>query len=425
LNDYEVILLLLASAVGLTALASRIRIPYPIVLTLGGAVMSAIKGLPAIGLDPQLVFTIFLPPLLFGGAYRTEWPSFRARFRAISTLAIGLVLATTAAVAALAHFYFGMSWATGFVLGAIVSPPDAVAAVAITQRLGVPKAIITILDGESLVNDASGLTAYRLAIAAVMTGVFSLKYAVFEFIYVVLTGILLGLAAGFIGVGLFRYLARMTRDDRTTLIAVTLLIPYAIYLPTERLHSSGVLATVTAGIFIGHHASSLFQKDQAEYGLAVWEAVEYFLNVLVFILIGLAIPRAVSGLSGYSPSTLALYAIALAATMIIVRMLWMYPGAYLPFLIPRIRRREYHPPLRGVTLIGWTGMRGVVSLAAALALPMTTSQGEHFPDRSLIIFLTATAIFSTLVVQGLTLPWVIRLLGVNKLNIPVDPRRPE
>ena len=422
MNSYDLTLLLFSIGIGLTILSKRINVPYPIVLIIGGAVLACIPKLPQVRLDPDLIFTIFLPPLLFAGAFRTEWPAFRARIRAISLLAFGLVLFTTVAVAWVAHHFFGMSWATGFVLGAIVSPPDAVAATAITHRLRVPKALITMIEGESLINDATGLTAYRCALVAVSTGDFNHFHAARSFAFVTVTGIVIGLSAGLLAVLAFRLFAKLSKDDPMTLIAVTLLLPYAIYLPCEHIQSSGVLATVTAGIVVGHNATRIFEMKQLMMGNHVWEMVEYLLNVVIFILIGLAMPEVVSGLSGYAPWTLVKFAVILAVAMTLVRIIWVFPAAYVPFLFPSVRKSEKLPPVSGVMILAWTGMRGVVSLAAAIAIPVSLANGTLFPDRKLIIFLTFTAILSTLVIQGLTLPWLIRLLGVDKLEIPVDPR---
>ncbi|HJZ56187.1 MAG TPA: Na+/H+ antiporter, partial [Gemmataceae bacterium] len=367
----------------------------------------------------------FLPPLLYAGAFRTPWPDFREQLRPILLLAVGLVLFTTVAVAAVAHYWIGLGWGPAFVLGAIVSPPDAVAAIAITHSVRVPKIITTILEGESLVNDASALVTLRVAVAATAAGAFSLIDAGTQFVLVSLGGIALGLAGGWLVVRLHNWLDRHDLADTKLTITITLLTPYAVYLPAEHLHLSGVLAAVSAGLWVGNRCERVFTPELYEEARAVWEWVEFLLNSLIFILIGLALRNVLGGLDdGHHPAELALYAAGISAAAILARLVWMFPGAYLPRLFDErvLGRPVEYPPPRNVFVVGWAGMRGVVSLAAALALPLTTADSKPFPARTLIQFLTFWVIFATLVGQGLTLPLVIRALGVSR---PAGEEEPE
>jgi monovalent cation/hydrogen antiporter len=410
----EIFVGLLLTVALLAMLARKVLIPYPILFVVGGLLLSWIPGLPKITLNPELVFLFCLPPLLFPAALFTSWRDFRANLRPISLLAIGLVLFTTVTVAYLAYYFMHLPLAAGFVLGAIISPPDAIAATAIAQRLKVPRRIVTILEGESLVNDATALVAYRFALGAVATGSFSLAHATGQFLIVGSGGILTGLAVGWLAQ---QFHKRM--DDAPIEITVSLLTPFVAYLFAERLHLSGVLAVVTAGLYLGRRMPELLTfKTRLQSG-PVWEIVEFLLNGAVFILIGLQLPEVLHVLSSHDISIHQLVwdALFISFAVILIRMLWVFPSAYLPrLLFKRIRQRDPYPSWRHVTIIGWTGMRGVVSLAAALAIPLSidgTSDGQSFPYRDLILFLTFIVILATLVVQGLSLPLLIRWLGVR------------
>ncbi|MBA4065209.1 MAG: Na+/H+ antiporter [Isosphaera sp.] len=415
-HPVELVVGLLVVAVALGVLANRVRVAYPILLVLGGLLVGLQPGAPPFTLDPQVVFLLFLPPLLYAGAFRTEWPEFRAQLRAITLLAVGLVLFTTAAVAAVAHYAVGMSWPTAFILGAIVSPPDAVAAMAVTQRLRVPKTVTTILEGESLVNDAAALVILRLAVAAVAVGTFSLAEAGTQFLIVSAGGIAVGFLGGVVAVRVLRWLDRTDLADTKTFITATLLVPFAVYLPAERLHVSGVLAAVTAGFWVGNRCEAVFRHESYEEARAVWEWVEFLLNSLVFILIGFELRDMLDTFAGqFTFPELLGHAAAVTGAVVVARLLWVFPGAYVPRWLDRavLGVPTPYPPWQWVAVVGWTGMRGVVSLAAALALPERTADGRPFPDRDLIQFLTFGVIFATLVGQGLTLPLVIRGLGVE------------
>ncbi|TME63490.1 MAG: Na+/H+ antiporter [Chloroflexi bacterium] len=406
---------LLVAVVALAIIAPRLHIPYPILLVLGGLLLGFVPGLPRFTLDPDVVFLLFLPLLLSSSAWQTSWRDFHANLRPISLLAFGMVLLTTIVVAVVVHVLIpGLPWAVAFVLGAIVSPTDAVAATAIAQRLGIPQRIVTILEGESLVNDATGLVAYRFAVAAVVTGVFSLGEASLQFVVVSVGGIALGLVAGWSLSYVHRWL-----DNPPLEITVTLVTPFAVYLLGEEvLHVSGVLATVTTGLYLTWRAPTFFSSGTRLQAEAVWAMLIFLLNGLVFILIGLQLPGILAILNTTiaqrSPILLVWYAALVSLTVILVRLVWVFPQALLPRLLSRrLREHDPYPGWRTVVLIGWTGMRGVVSLAAALALPEVTAEGAAFPERAFVIYLTFGVILATLVVQGLSLPLLIRGLGLH------------
>ena len=404
------LILLLISLAGFGLLAKRLQIAEPIVLVLGGLAVSLIPGLPPVELKPEYVFLLVLPPLLYAQAWFTSWKDFYDNIRAISMLAVGLVLFTTTAVAFVAHALVpSIPLAACFVLGAIVSPPDAVAASAIAQRLRLPKQMVTILEGESLVNDATGLIAYRFALAAVVSGGFSFGKASLSFLLVVVGGVLVGLATGWI----FARLLCWIRDDLIDIV-LSLVAPYVAYIAAERLHVSGVLATVTAGIWLGARSPELLTASARLTGTSFWNTFIFLLNGVVFMLIGLQLPEVVRNLQEHSRPTLISTAATLCGVVIITRMIWVFPSAYLPrWMSARIRQRDPYPPVRNVIVFGWCGMRGVVSLAAALAIPHTLENGAEFPGRDLILFFTFCVILATLVGQGLSLPWLIRKLNVS------------
>ena len=405
----ELVLVLLLAATGLAIAARRIGIPYPILLVLGGLALGFIPGLPPIQLEPSIVFLLFLPPILFGAGYFTSIRDFKANIRAIGLLSIGLVVTTTIVVGLVANLLVPtLGLPAAFALGAIVAPPDAVAATAIFQRLGVPRRVVTILEGESLVNDATALVALRVAVLAVSAGAPSLAEAGLTFLYVAIGGVVMGLLVGAVVAWLLRKV-----DDPVFSVVITFLAPVAAYLPAEQLGLSGVLATVAAGIYVGRRAARAMSSSVRVAGTAAWQVLLFLINGAVFILIGVQLPTVLAGLGGRPPLELLGLAAAISLTAIVVRILWVFPGTYVPrWLSHKIRTREPRPAARNVFLVSWAGMRGVVSLAAALALPLTTTSGAPFPERDLIIFLTFAVILATLVGQGLTLPLVIRGLRI-------------
>ena len=400
MGEIELVLGLLATVIVLTALSRRLGASTPIVMVLGGLLLSLIPSVPKLELPPDLVFFGFLPPLVFSGGFSTSIRDFKANLRPIILLAFGLVLFTAALVAVVARALVPeLGWAGAFALGGIVAPPDEIAAMAIFQRLGVPRRIVTILEGESLVNDATALVIYRFAVAAAAAGVFSLLDASLSFVLVLAGGVAVGMVVGY---ALDKLATRVA--DTATAVAITLIAPYAAYLPAETLGVSGVLATVVAGLWTRHalrHTSS----DSRVVGAAVWQIWLFILNGFVFFLLGLQLPAVVRNVA-LDGTTLATAA-AIVLVVVFGRFLWVFPVVWIQRQIfPILRRPDPTPPWRVVAVIGWSGLRGVVSLAAALALP------AGFPGRDLILFFTFTVILVTLVGQGLTLPAIIRALGL-------------
>jgi CPA1 family monovalent cation:H+ antiporter len=415
MHDVSIFLGLLTVMTLMAWLSQQLGLPYPTMMVLTGLAIAAVPGLPHVELEPELVMLVFLPPLLMSAAWYTSWPEFVANRRPIGLLAVGLVLATTFGVACIARFVApDMPWACAFALGAVVSPPDAIAATSITKRLGVPRRLVTILEGESLVNDATGLVAYRVAVVAAVTGAFSPWSALAQFFVAAGGGIVIGLAVGWL-------MTRITKRvcDPTLWTSVTLLLPYASYLPAEACGVSGVLATVATGLFLGHRAPIQVTPTLRLHAVAVWDVLVFILSGVTFVLIGLQLPGVVSGIRDESLQAVVLTSLAVSVAVIAIRLIWIFPSAYLPRLLnKRIRENDPLPPPSQLIVLGWAGMRGVVSLAAALALPLTTNSGQPFPYRDVIIFIVFVVILCTLVFQSLTLPWLIRFLGVN-----VDARR--
>ena len=408
--DSALLAALLAAGLVLLVASQVVRIPYPILLVLGGVGIGYVPGAPTVELAPNLVLIAVLPPLLYGAAFFTSLREFRANLRPITMLAVGLVLTTMLAVAAVAHAVVpGLAWPQAFVLGALVSPTDPTAATAIAQRLGLPRRLIALIEGESLVNDGTALVAYKFAVAAVVTGSFSFAKASGEFALNVVGGIAVGLVVGYA----IRQLRRRL-DNPPVEITVSLLSGFFGYLPAHALGVSGVLAAVTVGIYMGWHTPEVTNAQVRLQGQGVWEIVFLLLNGLLFALIGLQLPSIVDGLSGRSTGELVGYAALVSAVVIAARFVWIFPVAYGEWLIRgRFGSSGLAPSWGAKTVLAWSGMRGAVSLAAALALPLTTDAGGTFPDRDLIVFLTFNVILATLVVQGLTLPGLIRVLRLE------------
>ena len=404
LADGVVALGLLAAVAALLALAPAVRIPYPILLVLGGLLLGLLPGMPELELEPELVFFGVLPPLLYGAAFFTSLRDLRANVQPIGLLAIGLVVVTTLAVAVVAHAVVpGLTWASAFVLGAIVSPTDPLAATSIARRLGVPRRLVAIVEGESLVNDGTGLVLYRVAVVAVVSGTFSLWEAGGLIVVSAAGGVAVGLAVGW----LVRQ-ARRRLDNPPAEITVSLLTGYFAFIPAELIGVSAVLAAVTAGIYLGWHTPELTTSQVRLQGGAVWEIVQYLLNALLFVLIGLQLPLILDALGDVSAWRLLWWGAAVSAAVILARFGWVF----LLMAVPS-RLRSGKSWWRGATFLSWSGMRGGLSLAAALALPLSTDEGAPFPGRDLVIYLTFAVIVATLVLQGLTLPPLIRLLGLE------------
>ena len=408
MEHFETFLIVLFVAVaGLNVVAYRLGIPYPIPLVIGGLALGFVPGVPDVELEPELVLVIFLPPLLYSAAFFSDLRALRRDLRPISLSAIGLVLATTVSVGVIAHEAIGMDWAVAFALGAIVSPTDPVAATAIMRNVGAPRRIVNIVEGESLVNDASALILYRTAVAAAVGGSFSAIDAGLEFVGAAVGGVAIGLAVAFV-IGEIR----RRIDDAPTEITISLLTGYAAFIPAEELGLSGVLAAVTAGIYLGFRAPELISPQTRLQAFGMWEILTFLLNATLFILIGLQLPVIVDELDREIWEAIG-WAALICAAVIATRILWNWGMAY---IIRALDRREVQrarrAPWQFRFVVSWSGMRGAVSLAAALALPLETDAGGAFPERDLILFITFTLILVTVVGQGLTLPAVIRGLGV-------------
>jgi monovalent cation/hydrogen antiporter len=405
MHDVEFVLISLLLAVAVLGAAARwLNIPYPIVLVLGGLVLGFVPGLPHVRLEPDLVLVIFLPPLLYAAAFFANLRDLKADMRVISLMAIGLVLCTAAVVGAVAHAIVpGMPWAAAFALGAIVAPTDPVAATTVARRLGVPRRTINVLEGEGLLNDGTALVLYKVAVGAATTGAWSASDAGVKFIAGGLGGIAVGLAVGVIITEVRRRI-----DDVPIETTISLLSGYAAYVPAERLGASGVLAAVSTGVYVGWQAPRIASASQRLTGYAMWEILTFLLNALLFVLIGLQLPSVIDGLSGRAVADVVWPALAVCAAVILTRIAW---GFVITWLIRLVDRRESQLARRGNwrerLIVAWSGMRGAVSLAAALAL------ADSFPERDLILFITFVVIFVTLVLQGLTLPLLIRALHVE------------
>jgi len=412
----QVVLFLMMCAVALGWVARHFKFPYPIALVIGGAALGFVPRLPPLQFDPQFLLVLVLPPILYQAALLTSWHEFKANIRPIGLLAIGLVIATTLAVGATLKLLIpDIPWSAAFVLGAIVSPPDVAAATSILSRLNIPRNVVTVLEGESLVNDASGLVIYKFAVVAVLTGAFSLWEASVQFVGVAVGGVVIGVVMGRLFVFIHRYLG-----DAFIEVLTTLAVPYVTYIIAESLdvagvHASGVLAVVAAGIVRGRYSPEIVSAEMRIIARSVWNLLVFLLNSLIFILIGVQLSAIVARLTDYSVGELFFYGTFVSAVAIFVRFAWVYPATYLPLVLRAMLGEQVAPPREGeVFIMGWCGMRGIVSLAAALALPQALQDGSPFPERDLIIFLTFVVIAVTLVLQGLTLKPLIRMLKVGR-----------
>lgn len=400
---------LLVAVAGLGALARLLSVPYPIVLVVGGALFGFIPGVPTVKLDPNIVLVVFLPILVYGAAFFANLGDIRANLRGITLVSVGLVLATMCAVAVVAHALVGIPWAAAFALGAIISPTDPLAAGLIMRRLDVPRQLVSAVEGEGLFNDASALVCYRVAVAAVVTGAFSLGHATLALVVDAAGGIAIGLAVGWI----VAELRKRTPDPQVS-ITISLVSGYAAFVPAAAIGASGVLAAVTTGIYMGVRGPSIIPARVRLQGFFVWDILDFIINSILFVLVGLQVRTIVHDLSGYSMPTLVGWALAISGVVVMTRILWFFTTPYAVRLVDRRRsQRERRIPAGQRFLIGWSGMRGAVSLAAALALPLTVVGGAPFPDRDLILFLTFAVIFVTLVVQGLSLPALIGRLRIT------------
>ncbi len=418
MENFKVVIFILAILISLTAIVNKRKFPFPVILVFAGLIIGFVPQLPDLQLDPDVVFVIMLPPLLFDAASKTSWLEFKTSIRPISALAITLVFFTTFAVAVTAHYLIpGFTWPLAFVLGAVISPPDAVAASGIIKGLGLNKKTITILEGESLVNDASALIAYRYAVLAVTTGSFVFWQAGVEFILVSTVGILIGLATGF----LFVFAHKKIENNPLVETSLTLLAPFVAYLAAEQFHMSGVLAVVVTGLVISRKSPEIFASQARMRTRVVWDTIIFLLNGFIFILIGLQLPSIIKDLGRYPIPIILGYGLIISLVTIIVRIIWVFGGAYWSSVFNKNKQdivaaenySDTKNTWKNVMVVAWTGTRGVISLAAALALPLSLDDGTAFPKRSSIIFLAFVVIFITLVVQGLTLPFLVKWLQIK------------
>jgi Na+/H+ antiporter len=403
-------------------MAQRLKTPYPIVLVIAGLLLGFVPGIPKVTLDPELVFLVVLPPLLYSAAWNTSWRSFADNLVSIASLAVGLVAFTVFGVAAGASWFSsGVDWRIGLVLGAVVATTDAVAATSIAKRIGLPKRISDVLEGESLVNDATGLLALEFATAMVVYGQTPTVHSgILRLGYLSAAGVAMGLIIGRI-IEWFEYRV----DDGPIEIAISIFVPYTTYLAAEAIHASGVLAVVASGLYLSRRSSQFFSPSVRLQANAVWNSLTFILNGLVFVLIGLQLPYVLAGIKESSLPRLLLYGGLFSAFLILLRLLWTFPSSYLSYFL---RTRIFHqtitrPGTRQLFVVGWTGMRGVIALAAAISLPAALANGSPFPHRSLIVFLTFSVILVTLVLQGLTLPLLIRALGLAGASKPHSDER--
>jgi Na+/H+ antiporter len=411
-HSEPIFLLLLLCIAVLATLAKRFKTPYPIVLVIAGLFLSLIPRMPRIELNPEVVFLLFLPPLLFSASFQTSWRDFRYNIFSISLLALGLVSFTVYGVAFASRWILpDFTWKLGLVLGAVICTTDAIAATSITRRLGLPQRVTDVIEGESLVNDASGLLALQITVATVVTGhTPPLRERMTLLLYLIASSIVIGLVIA----KLLAWLIKQITDAPVE-ITLSIITPYFAYLAAESVHSSGVLATVACGMYLGRESSLYFSTRARLQGAAVWETLSFVLNGIVFILIGLQLPYILGEIRNHSFFHLILIGLLVSAVVIVLRMVWMYPGSWASNWLRRhVQHQEATtlPSAGYIFIVGWTGMRGVVALAAAISLPRALQDGSPFPQRNMIIFLTFCVIFVTLVFQGLSLPFFIRRLGL-------------
>jgi monovalent cation/hydrogen antiporter len=408
-----VFLLLLVFVAVFAGLARRLKVPYPILLVIAGLLLSFLPGMPRIGLDPNLVFLVFLPPLLYSAALTLSWREFQRNFVSIAMLAVGLVLFTVLGLAMAAGSLLpGFDWRSAVLLGAVVAATDAIAATSIARRVGLPQHIVDILEAESLVNDGTGLLALQFGLLMLVTGrTPSVVEGVGRLVFLTGGGVLIGLAIGAVVAWFERRV-----DDGPIEIVISILVPYATYLMGDRVHVSGVIAVIACSMYMSRKSPEYMSPQVRLQATAVWDALTFVLNGIVFVMIGLQLPYVMSQISGMSRIVLLEYGVGFSAVMIALRMAWVFGETYLAYGVRRWvqKVKVEDPDPRRLFVIGWGGMRGVLSLAAAVSLPYALPDGRMFPQRSMIIYLAFCLIVATLVVQGLTLPGLIRKLGLSE-----------
>ena len=411
MHGFDTVLALLVGVAVLAMVARRLDVPTPVVLVGGGVVIALLPGIPALQVDPQLVFVAFVPPLLYRASLLASFRAVRANMRPILLLGVGHVLFACAAVAWVARLAVpGLPWASAFALGAVVSPPDVAAAAAFLRRLPMPRRIVTILEGESMVNDAAAIVAYRMAVAAAVTGTFSLGKASMQFLTVGAGGIVVGIGVGWLLGAIRRHI-----HDPEVENTISLLTGYAAYLPAERLGVSGVLAVVATGLYLGWVGPRFVAADTRVQNVGMWDVVVFLIEGLIFILVGLSLRPILGNLNGPFARDLTRGAVLVSLTVILARFLWVFPTTYLPrWLSRRLRQRDPSPPWQVPVVVSWAGLRGGDSLVLAAALPTVTAAGRPFPGRDVIIAMTFTVILVTLLGQGFTLRPLLRWLGVSE-----------
>ena len=406
-------LLLLVFVAMFAGLARRLKVPYPILLVIAGLLVSFLPGMPRIGLDPDLVFLVFLPPLLYSAAWTLSWREFQRNFVSIAMLAVGLVLFTVVGLALAAGSLLpGFDWKAAVLLGAVVAATDAIAATSIARRVGLPQRIVDILEAESLVNDGTGLVALQFGLLMLVTGrTPSVVEGVGRLVFLIGGGVVIGLAIGAVVAWFEKWV-----DDGPIEIVISILVPYAAYLMGDRAHVSGVISVIACGMYMSRQSPEYMSPQVRLQATAVWDALTFALNGIVFVLVGLQLPYVMGQIGGMSRVVLLEYGVGFSVVMIGVRMAWVYGETYIAYAIRSWgeNAEAEEPDPRRVFVIGWAGMRGVLSLAAAVSLPYVLPGGRTFPQRSMIIYLAFCLIVATLVVQGLTLPWLIRWLGLSE-----------
>lgn len=410
LDHLPIVFALIAATAFATLVAGWTGAPHAIVLVVLGLALALLPGLPTVSLDPELALLLFLPPLLYSSGVAMSWRGFKYNLRPILLLAIGCVLFTATAVAAAAHWLFGLPWAVGFVLGAVVSPPDAVAPMAIARRLSAPKRILTVLEGEGLVNDATALILFGFALAAVETGGVSVLGALGKFAIVVVGEVVWGLGIA----GATLRLRRFARNPQVEIV-IALLTPFLAFWPPHHFGGSGVIATVVAGLYVSWNGPRFIAPATRLQGFFVWNFVVFLIEGVLFLLTGLQAHAALGTAKDWGWERLLGAGLVISAVVVLVRFAWVFPATYLPRLWPGLRKRDPAPPWAWTFVIGFTGIRGVVSLAAALSIPFTLGD-KPFAERGMIVFVTFFVILVTLVGQGMTLPWVIRRLGLAQVG---------
>ena len=407
----------------LVMLANKLRLAYPIVLVLGGLMLSFTRVFSNITIDPELIFFIFLPPLLYEAAWQVSWKEFWRWRRVITSFAFPIVIITSCSIAIVsAAIIPGFTLALGFLLGGIISPPDAISATTIMRRMKIPKSLLSLIEGESLLNDASSLIVFRFALAAVITGQFHFQQAAINFVLVILMGILIGVLVGFAFYAIHRWLPTTPSID----IVLTIVTPYCMYYFAEHFHFSGVLAVVSGGLFLSSKRNNLLSYQSRIQGINVWTNITFVLNGLIFLLIGLQLPFITEQLGDISLGRAIWYGLAISAALILTRLLCTFGASlFTMFMSHFITVADSNPGWKGPLIFGWAGMRGVVSLAAALSIPLLIEAGKPFPFRNLILFITFIVIIVTLVLQGLTLPWLIRKVKLEDKYNPIPEHKQE